>query len=163
MEQEWRASVTAEAVGNLLDEQFEELHRCFGGVIRHEAGSERLYLLWRLMAPSLAEATQKAIEAATEGLGVSLGHTPRLVDLRVVTAEQAEAERDHPDELELMGYREAAAELGVSRQRVAQLDGRHPDFPRPLGRVGAGPVFTAASIRSFAARWDRSPGRRRAA
>ncbi|MFC8919528.1 hypothetical protein ACFT5C_27585 [Streptomyces sp. NPDC057116] len=163
MEQEWRASVTADAVCKLLDEQFEELYRYLGGVIRHEADNERLYLLWRLVASSLEEATQKALGAATEGLGASLGHMPRLIDFRVVTAEQADAERDHPKEQELMGYREAATELGVSRQRVAQLDGNHPDFPRPIGRVGAGPVFTADSIKSFAARWNRSPGRRRVA
>jgi hypothetical protein len=92
-----------------------------------------------------------------------MSHEPQLIDLRVVTAEQANAERDYPREQELMGYREAAEELDVSRQRVAQLDGNHPDFPRPIGRTGAGPVFTAESIRSFAARWDRSPGRRKTA
>lgn len=161
MGQEWRASVTVGAVGTFRDEQFEELRRYCAGIVRHEADTELLYLVWRLVAPSLSEATQEALEAATEGLGAALGQTPRLTDLRVVTAEQANAERDHPKEQDLMGYREAAAELGVTRQRVAQLDGSHPDFPRPIGRIGAGPVFTADSIRSFATRWDRSPGRRR--
>ncbi|WP_329130313.1 hypothetical protein [Streptomyces sp. NBC_00670] len=163
MEQEWRASVTVGAVRALRDEQYEELHRHFAGVIRHEAAGQRLHLLWRLDAPSLVEAAHKALNTAVEGLGAAMSHEPQLIDLRVVTAEQANAERDYPREQELMGYREAAEELDVSRQRVAQLDGNHPDFPRPIGRTGAGPVFTAESIRSFAARWDRSPGRRKTA
>ncbi|MER7974587.1 hypothetical protein ABTX35_37230 [Streptomyces sp. NPDC096080] len=163
MEQEWRASATADAVRALRDEQFEEMHRHFAGVIRYEADSRRLYILWRLRASGLVEAADKALHTVVEGLEAALGHKPQLIDLRVVTAEQAAAERDYPKEQQLMGYREAAQELGVSRQRVAQLDGSHPDFPRPIGRTAAGPVFTAESIRSFAARWDRSPGRRKTA
>ncbi|MFI6358304.1 hypothetical protein ACIBJF_38125 [Streptomyces sp. NPDC050743] len=163
MKQEWEASVTVDAVDALGDEQYEELWTFMQGVIRHEADSRRLYVVWRLWASGLPEATQSALESAYKGLNTVLEDKPRLTDLRVVMAEQANAERAHPREQELMGYREAAAELGVSRQRVAQLDGNHPDFPRPLGRIGAGPVFTAESIRSFAERWDRSPGRRKVA
>lgn len=92
MEQEWRASVTADAVYKPLDEQFEELSRHLDGIVRHETGDERLHLLWRLTAFNLEEATQKTLEAATESLRDSLGYMPRLVDLRVVTAEQADVE-----------------------------------------------------------------------
>jgi hypothetical protein len=163
MTKEWRASVTAVDIDALLDEQFEVLLQSLRAVIRHEAERQQLHMVWRLQAPCLAEATETALSTVTESLRTALGSYPQLIDLRVVESEQADAERDHPNELELMGYTEAAAELGVSRQRVAQLDGSNPDFPRPIGRIGAGPVFTADSIRSFAQRWDRSPGRRKAA
>ncbi|MEU4110907.1 hypothetical protein [Streptomyces sp. NPDC027717] len=163
MEQEWRASVTADAVDALDEEQYEELHRHIPGGVRFEEEHRRLLLMWRLMAPDLMTATQTALEMVYRALEAALGAVPVLTDLRVVTGEQADAERDHPREQELMGYREAADALEVSRQRVAQLDGGHPDFPRPIGRIGAGPVFTADSINAFALRWDRSPGRRKAA
>lgn len=163
MEQEWRASVTADAVDALEEEQYEELHRRIPGGVRFEEGRRQLFLMWRLVAPDLVTATQAALAAVNPALEAALGAVPVLTDLRMVTGAQADAERDHPREQELMGYREAAQALEVSRQRVAQLDGSHPDFPRPVGRIGAGPVFTAESIRSFALRWDRSPGRRRVA
>ncbi|WP_162824079.1 hypothetical protein [Peterkaempfera bronchialis] len=148
---------------SIAHEQFEKLYQLIRGVIRHDADSERLHLVWRLNATGLVQAAQEASSMAAEALGASLGSEAELTSLQVVTAEEADAERDHPRPQELMGYTEAAAELDVSRQRVAQLDGQHPDFPRPIGRVGAGPVFTAESIRSFAARWNRSPGRRKIA
>ncbi|MHC3475471.1 hypothetical protein ACYF6T_43355 [Streptomyces sp. 7R007] len=163
MEQEWRASVTADAVDALDEGQYEELHRRIPGGICFEEERRQLLLMWRLTAPDLMAATQVALEVAYRALEAALGAVPVLTDLRVVTGEHANAERDHPRGQELMGYQEAAETLEVSRQRVAQLDGSHPDFPRPIGRIGAGPVFTAESIKSFALRWDRSPGRRRAA
>lgn len=163
MDQEWRASVNADAVDVPDEAQYEELHRHIPGLVRFEEGNRHLLLVWRLAAPDLASATRRALAAAYQAFESVLGEIPVLTDLRVVTAERADAERDHPGPQELMGYREAAAALGVSRQRVAQLDGGHPDFPRPIGRIGAGPVFTADSIKSFALRWDRSPGRRRVA
>ncbi|WP_405996707.1 hypothetical protein [Streptomyces sp. NBC_00829] len=163
MEKEWQASVIVDDLDPPTDEVIDELWRFPGGTLRYEERWRRLYLVWRLMAPTLAVAAPQAFETAHEGLKAVLGREPELTGLRVITAEQANAERDYPQEQELMGYREAAAVLGVSRQRVAQLDGSHPDFPRPIGRIGAGPVFTAASVQSFAERWDRSPGRRRVA
>ncbi|WP_329127545.1 hypothetical protein [Streptomyces sp. NBC_01465] len=163
MEQEWRASVTADAVDALDEAQYEELHEHIPGASRFEEEYRQLFLMWRLRASDLTAATQDALEVVNRAFEAVLGAVPALTDLRVVTAERANAERDHPREQELMGYREAAEALEVSRQRVAQLDGSHPDFPRPVGRIGAGPVFTADSIKSFALRWDRSPGRRRAA
>lgn len=163
MEQEWRASITADAVDALEEEQYEELHRRIVGGVYFEEEHRQLLLMWRLMAPDLMVASQTALELVHQALEAALGEVPVLTDLRVVTGEQADAERDYPREQELMGYREAAETLDVSRQRVAQLDGGHPDFPRPIGRIGAGPVFTAESIKSFALRWDRSPGRRRVA
>lgn len=163
VERQWRATATAVYGGSISDDQFDELHQHIRGTIRYDANSELLYLVWRLDATELVQAAHQAAWAATEALVACLGSEAELTSLQVVTAEQADAERDHPKPQELMGYTEAAAELDVSRQRVAQLDGQHPDFPRPIGRVGAGPVFTAESIRSFAARWNRSPGRRKVA
>lgn len=92
MDREWRATVVVADVPRLRLEGFEELHRRFAGVVRHEADNQRLYLVWRLDAPNLAQATWKAVQAALETLEAVLGYEPELVDLHVVTGEQANAE-----------------------------------------------------------------------
>ncbi|HEX8001749.1 MAG TPA: hypothetical protein VF519_03550 [Mycobacteriales bacterium] len=51
---------------------------------------------------------------------------------------------------ECAGLAETAAILGVSKQRVHQLTA-HPNFPRPVFRLSATPVWLAADIRRFAA------------
>jgi serine/threonine protein kinase len=55
------------------------------------------------------------------------------------------------------GVTEVAAELGVSRQRMAKLRER-PDFPDPLGELAQGPVWDLDAI----AQWSHSSLRRSA-
>jgi len=62
---------------------------------------------------------------------------------------------------ELVGPSEAAAMLGVSRQRVHQLATEHRRFPPPLLRLASGPLWLADAVRAFAATWERKPGRPR--
>jgi predicted DNA-binding transcriptional regulator AlpA len=54
----------------------------------------------------------------------------------------------------LMGVAEVAAFLSVSRQRVQQL-ARRPDFPAPVARLAATPVWESVDIE----RWAREDGR----
>src|SRR5215207_5014425 len=54
----------------------------------------------------------------------------------------------------LMGSSEIATLLGVSRQRVHQLAQRE-DFPVPVARLAAGPIWESADIE----RWARESGR----
>jgi len=53
-----------------------------------------------------------------------------------------------------MGISEIATLLGVSRQRVGQL-AQHEDFPHPVARLAAGPIWDAADVE----RWARETGR----
>lgn len=59
-----------------------------------------------------------------------------------------------------MGLAEAATFLGVSKQRVGQLDETRPKgFPPPVTRLACGPVWLAQDIERFASTWDHKPGR----
>lgn len=51
---------------------------------------------------------------------------------------------------ELVGVREAAEILGVSKQRVSQLS-QSAGFPSPIARLHATPVWVADHLRTFAA------------
>jgi predicted DNA-binding transcriptional regulator AlpA len=57
-------------------------------------------------------------------------------------------------DIQLMGTAEVAKLLGVSRQRVNQLSHRD-DFPEPVARLAAGPVWQTVDIE----RWARASGR----
>lgn len=60
---------------------------------------------------------------------------------------------------ELLGAQEAAAALGVSRQRLHELRSSRR-FPVPLAELGNGPVWSGSAVRSFLDRWQRLPGPR---
>lgn len=53
-----------------------------------------------------------------------------------------------------MGISEIAKFLGVSRQRVGQLAAGE-NFPQPVARLAAGPIWEAADVE----RWARETGR----
>lgn len=54
----------------------------------------------------------------------------------------------------LMGTSEVAALLGVSRQRVQQLS-KTEQFPEPVARLAAGPIWEREDVE----RWARETGR----
>jgi hypothetical protein len=84
-----------------------------------------------------------------------------VVRLEVLSGNDLEAEVGRPQLPKLLGLAEVANTLGVSKQRVGELAREHPDFPQPILRLAATPVFLEAAILSFLERWDRRPGRRR--
>jgi predicted DNA-binding transcriptional regulator AlpA len=59
---------------------------------------------------------------------------------------------------QLVGTKEVAEILGVSRQRIHELR-KAGRFPLPIIELGAGPIWLRPSIADFEAQWDRSPGR----
>lgn len=57
-------------------------------------------------------------------------------------------------DLDLVGVAEVAALLGVTRTRIGQLS-KTPDFPTPVARLAAGPVWRREDIEL----WARETGR----
>jgi len=82
-----------------------------------------------------------------------------IVAVETVSENELDARHAIPNYPELVSAAEAAQILGVSRQRVHQLAAEHSAFPPPLYELGAGKLWTAASIRGFALQWSRKPGR----
>lgn len=105
----------------------------------------------------------ESLEDATGGVLYTAGslardHNGIIVGVIAETAELAEKHALAPSTPELMAATDVAELLGVSRQRVWQLQER-PDFPEPYVRLGSGPVWTRPAIESFAENWQRKPGR----
>jgi predicted DNA-binding transcriptional regulator AlpA len=51
--------------------------------------------------------------------------------------------------MKLAGIREIADLLGVSRQRANQIAAKN-DFPKPLDRIAAGPVWRDSEVKAWA-------------
>lgn len=57
----------------------------------------------------------------------------------------------------LVGTKEVAALLGVSRQRVNRIAQTHSGFPRPVGRLAAGRVWKRKDILEWATKRGQRP------
>ena len=83
-----------------------------------------------------------------------------IVRLEVVAGDVLEAELANPAVPELLGVKELADQLGVSRQRASEL-ARSSHFPTPSAILASGPIWTAAAVATFLALWERRAGRPR--
>lgn len=108
-------------------------------------------------AHDLLAAGRTGVSFARSTAGANFPGT--VVDLRVTTPEQYEAEALRPDFPPLASASDAAEILGVSRQRVHQLAASNTRFPAPIARVGSGPLWTVPAIEHFDRIWERKPGR----
>ncbi len=116
--------------------------------------------------PDIAATLTVYVEAdgAVEAVGVAAS-VAEPVTRRSPMAVEAVDEQTHLDQADqpnlpqLVSAAEVADHLGISRQRVHQLQST-AGFPEPLYRLRTGPVWDARAIEAFATRWDRRPGRR---
>lgn len=98
--------------------------------------------------------------AVDQGLAL-IDLTLPALDIKHMEARTVE-ERDRDldvDDTDYVGAAEVARMLRVSKQRVSAL-AKTAGFPRPVGRLASGPIWTLASIALFLRKWDRRPRRR---
>lgn len=113
-------------------------------------------------APDPVTAAMEATGAVCSAAGgVGLPAWP-LSRVEAVDEDVLATELEEPNIPELLGATEAAALLGVSRQRLHQLrsDGR---FPSPLMELAGGPIWMRAAVDAFLESWDRRSGPKPAA
>ena len=103
---------------------------------------------------TVLEAAAKAVEA----LERAAGDLPDVVRLEISSVDELEAELERPIYPELVGVTEAAAILGVTKQRVSTMY-RADRLPSPVEVLAAGPVWTADAIEAFDKTWTRRSGR----
>lgn len=117
--------------------------------VMHDADAGRLTVRFSVDATTLRQAAEQAIRTVREVTG-------RAPDgVRVITAERLREEIARPAAQELVGMVEAGEILGVSRQRVYELEQTHADFPHPIAELASGKIFTRASVEAFDQRWER--------
>jgi len=157
-------TVKIEAAGDLAAEQvdLDRIDALRAALVDHSAAASTANRRYGIQldidattAERAAEAALKAFRLAAERSG--LPDWP-VVRVDVMTVEDQEAALGEPTFPDLVGVTEAARLLRVSRQRLDQLRGSS-DFPKPIVRLAAGPVWLRSSVEGFERRWDRRPGR----
>lgn len=149
------AGITAEEFENSLVALLDDLaDHSPAGSYGPEGWSTTLAVDADAPLPAL-DAAIRLVRGAAKRAG--LPFVPRSAQVRTM----AELERrNQAQEPELVGVAELADLLRVSKQRVAQLVSRD-DFPEPLVRLKAGPVWSESSIKRFVEEWPRRAGRPR--
>jgi hypothetical protein len=148
----WSAQLDYLTVTVLSAEQQEQINTALpdGATVTFDSAAKRLVCMFELEAPSVRRATDQALRAghraAPEGA--------EAIAVRVLPEAEQQADADgNPPGVTVLGSVEAAALLGVSRHRLAELADARVDFPSPLATLTVGRVWTRAAIESFARYW----------
>ena len=146
MPDKWAARVTAPA--NHIDEDtLVSIVQRINATVSVDAATNILTASYEVTAQSLRQAID-------ETLRIARALPAKPTSLQVLPLDEWMREQEAPRRQDLVGATEAAQLLGVSRQRVGQLAER-PDFPAPIARISAGPIWTRASVVAFNERWRR--------
>lgn len=147
MSRQWSVSVTAPVAEDLDPDAQAIVAEKMRATLTHDGARHLLTADYQVTAPTLRKAADEALRAAR-----ALPAKPTR--LQVLPLDDWHAEQATPQPRNLVGAAEAALLLSVSRQRVGQLAER-PDFPAPIARLSAGPVWTRTSIEAFDQSWSR--------
>lgn len=154
---DWSARVELDKALSL--DQVENLHQAIDAGVTVDTERGRTEVHVTISTGTLRQAADEAIR--TVGAATKTASIPaQLIRLEVMTLD--DVKYIVPD---LVGYAGAAEMLGVSRQRVRELDGvvkgtaRHPQFPKAVSRPATGPLFDRKQIEEFKAGWQRRTGR----
>jgi hypothetical protein len=121
-------------------------------------GRARYGAAFSVQAADAVEAVARAREVFQRA-GTAAGLPPwPLARVEARTERELELELSRPSFPDLLGVAELAERLGVSRQRAWTVTGR-PDFPEPVARLEATPVWTAGCVGRFLEAWPRKAGR----
>jgi len=150
---QWNAYV--EYDGTAGEDQAERIVAALpGATVTVDGERNRLAVSMPVEASTLRQATdeaQRAVRAAVAAADVP----GQLVQLRVVTLADLQAEIASPRVPDLVGMAEVAAMLEVSKQRAGQVAREHPGFPRPVATPASGPIYVRSAVEAFARGWTR--------
>ena len=121
-----------------------------GGVAVGRLGGSRVDATFTVKAADVTRATERAIAMVIERIPGT------VVAVEAMTID--EFDRRLENQTEIAGVTEVARILGVTKQRVSSLSKRN-DFPEPLAKLAAGPVWRAGDLTTFAEGWQRKAGR----
>lgn len=108
-----------------------------GGVAVGWPGKRHLETTLTVEAPDVCQAAARDIRRITERVAGD------IVAVTVMTTKEADRRTD--ERQELVGIAEIARMLKVSKQRASALS-RRGDFPAPIARLQAGPIWRAGDL-----------------
>ena len=161
-EREWNASIEithelgAERALRVLERMQQTLQRYAAA---GAAGPTSLDVLLSVDADSPTTALTKGLRAFLSALVRARGDKgAEIVSVAIELPEHLERRLEQQNQITLVGIRELADLLGVTRQRASQIAAMRT-FPAPLAKLAAGPVWNKASLTWFLEDWAREPRR----
>lgn len=154
-------SVEPDPTDEELDELVDLLPADLAPIVSGGPGHDRIHVTLAIpddLGP--AAALQEAGSEVHNCIEKTWNVHARTVAAEVLTWDEHDRRLAAPAFPALVGVSEIADMLGVSRQRVSVLS-RSEDFPEPVARLAAGPVWRAEDLSTFADGWHRQPGRPR--
>lgn len=127
-----------------------------GGAVGSSRDGSWISAQFTVRATSIYRCFQSATEMFEKALAEIGVHDFTLDHVQLMTHEELEQELSRPLYPELVGIHEIAELLGVTRQRASAL-AASAQFPRPLTKIAAGPVWPRPWITRFLREWDRRP------
>lgn len=146
---EFTVDITMDASKPLSEDALFDIAE-IGGVAVGRLGGSRIDATFTINAADVAGATERAIAMVVERIPGT------VVAVEAMTTD--EFDRRLENQTEIAGVTEVARMLGVTKQRVSSLSKRD-DFPEPLAKLAAGPVWRAGDLTTFAEGWQRKAGR----
>jgi hypothetical protein len=146
---EFTVDVTMDAFKPLSEDALFDIAE-IGGVAVGRLGGARVDATFTVKAADVTRATERAIAMIVERIPGT------VVAVEAMTTDGFD--RRLENQTEIAGVTEVARMLGVTKQRVSSLSKRG-DFPQPLAKLAAGPVWRAGDLTTFAEGWQRKAGR----
>lgn len=152
----WTVQLSYTAPGLDIDRR-EDIAAALQATVVYDEADGHLKTTFETDAATLRQAADNALRDANAAvLSAARGlMTAKPTRMLVIPTETYIAELEWPGALDQVGIAEIADMFGVSRQRAWQLVDRD-DFPDPVSRLKAGPVFSTASVSAFQKRWQRT-------
>ncbi len=142
--------ITEEAVDDILEEL-----RDSAAVASY--GHGRLGLRLSVRGASIKMAVEKALAVLVPVLRRNGIHVSALVRAEAETMEELERRLQEPAIPEVVGVKELADMLKVSKQRASELARTESGFPKPIQVLASGPVWIKPSILKYCESWIRRP------
>lgn len=139
-------------------EELELVGEALEGYYPAAGGGETLEVRMTVEAANPEEALARVLDLYAEAVRSSLGEEVEVVGAEVTTVARLEETLLEQDDREvLLGVKEVAEFLGVSRTRVGTLR-KEAFFPEPAQELAAGPVWRGIDVKGFERAWDRRSG-----
>jgi len=123
------------------------------------AGPTSLDVLLSVDAESPTTAMTRGLRAFLSALvRARAAKGAEIVSVEIELPEHLERKLEQQNQITLVGIRELADLLGVTRQRASQIAATR-NFPVPLAKLAAGPVWSKASLTWFLEDWASEPRR----
>lgn len=152
--EEYTVEIAVATKRPLTIEELEDVAE-IGGAASGKPGGRRLETTMTVKAESFSHAAARAAETIA---GIVAGRVAALNVMTIAEHDQRFEARVDAKAIELAGLSEVAMILDISKGQASNLV-KGNNFPKPMQKLKAGPVWSCSDVVSFKLSWPRKAGR----